>query len=209
VTRAAAGGAALVLALSFWTPAAHAAVPVSWKYSGFALETSGMKLHQVLERFGKEYNVEIVFDVPDRAAGRQTLRTSDGAELLERLARAYRFRWFVYGGRLHIVPAEDNVSMRIEVGERAVLDAKGTLVGAGLYDSRFGWVELPKEGAVIVTGPREYVRQARELLLPARATAAMNDMQPMVFRLKYAGATDRVITARGKTETIPGVKTIL
>ena len=207
--QALAGMTVLMLALPCWAPAARAAVPAGWKNHGFALDTAGMQLHQVLERFAREYDVAVVFDVPDRAVKQETLRAGAGSDLLDRLAQACRFRWFVYGDTLHIVPREDNVSMRLELGANAVRDARGVLAGVGLYDSRFGWVELPKEGAVIVSGPREYVRLAREVLLPARSGEAMNDLQPMVFRLKYAGATDRVIAARGKTETIPGMKTIL
>ena len=201
--------AAATMATSFWTPAARAAVPAGWNNHGFVLDTAGMQLHQVLERFAREYGVDVVSDVPDRAVRQETLRAAGGGELLERLAQAYRFRWFVYGDTLHVVPREDNVSMRLELGANAVRDARGVLAGVGLYDSRFGWVELPKEGAVVVSGPREYVRLAREILVPARSADAANDMQPMVFRLKYAGATDRVIAARGRTDTIPGVKTIL
>lgn len=201
--------AATTMATSFWAPAARAAVPAGWNNHGFVLDTAGMQLHQVLERFAREYGVDVVSDVPDRAVKQETWRAGGGAELLERLAQAYRFRWFVYGDTLHVVPREDNVSTRLELGANAVRDAKGVLAGVGLYDSRFGWVELPKEGAVVVSGPREYVRLAREILVPARSADAASDMQPMVFRLKYAGATDRVIAARGRTDTIPGVKTIL
>lgn len=204
-----AGMAALMLALSCWAPAARAALPAGWKDRGFVLDTTGMQLRQVLERFAREHDVDVVFDVPDRAVKKETLRSSGGGELLDRLAQAYRFRWFVYGDTLYIVPREDNVSMRLELGANAVPEARGVLAAMGLYDSRFGWVELPKEGVVVVSGPREYVRLAREILLPARSTAAINDVQPMVFRLKYAGATDRVISVRGKTETVPGMKTIL
>lgn len=201
--------AATTMAASFWAPAARAAVPAGWNNHGFVLDTAGMQLHQVLERFAREYGVDVVSDVPDRAVKQETWRAGGGGELLERLAQAYRFRWFVYGDTLHVVPREDNVSTRLELGANAVRDAKGVLAGVGLYDSRFGWVELPKEGAVVVGGPREYVRLAREILVPARPADAASDMQPMVFRLKYAGATDRVIAARGRTDTIPGVKTIL
>jgi type III secretion protein C len=201
--------AAAALATSFWGPVAFAAVPDGWKDRSFTLDTTGMQLHQVLERFAREHDVEVVFDVPDRAVKKETLRSSGGGDLLDRLAQAYRFRWFVYGGTLHIVPREDNVSMRLELGADGVRDARGVLAGVGLFDSRFGWMELPKEGAVVVSGPREYVRLARELLVPVRPREAANDMEPMVFRLKYAGATDRVITARGKSETIPGMKTLL
>ena len=201
--------AVIVMACSCATPAARAATPASWTNGGFTIDTSGMALRQVLERFGQEHAVDVVFDVPDQAVKKEKVHSSSGVEFLDRLALAYRFRWFVYGDTLHIVPREDNVSTRLELGANAVADARSILASVGLYDSRFGWVELPKEGAVIITGPREYVRLARDVLVPAPTKVAMDDMQPMVFPLKYAGATDRVITTRGKSDTIPGMKTIL
>ncbi|HEX7986417.1 MAG TPA: type III secretion system outer membrane ring subunit SctC, partial [Duganella sp.] len=104
----------------------------------------------------------------------------------------------------------DNTSARLEVGEDAVQDAKAALTGLGLFDDRFGWGELPDEGVVIVSGPRSYVDLARDTLLPpAEKKFARKGKQIMMFRLKYASAMDRTITARGKTETVPGIKTIL
>ncbi|MTV41100.1 type III secretion system outer membrane ring subunit SctC [Duganella radicis] len=202
--------AAIACGLLCWAPAGRAAVPPSWKESGFAIEPAGMTLRQVLQQFGQVYGVQVALDVPNVAVRKEKLRADGGAEFLDRLAQTYRFRWFVYGDTLHIVPRDDNASVRLEVGEDAVQDAKGALIGMGLYDSRFGWGELPDEGVVIVSGPREYVRLARQILLPDQAKAvAKKDRQIMVFRLKYASATDRAISARGKTETVPGIKTIL
>ncbi|SFV05745.1 type III secretion system outer membrane ring subunit SctC [Pseudoduganella namucuonensis] len=201
--------AALAGAILCWTPPAGAAVPASWKETGFAIEPSGMTLRQVLEQFGQVYGVQLSLGVANLAVKKEKLRADGGAEFLDRLAQQYRFRWFVYGDTLHVVPREENTSVRLEVGEDAVQDAKGVLVGMGLYDSRFGWGELPDEGIVVISGPREYVRLAREILLPDQAKVARKERQIMLFRLKYASATDRVISARGKSETIPGIKSIL
>ena len=201
--------AAIAYSILFYTPASHAAVPAAWKETGFAIEPAGMKLRQVLEQFGQVYEVQLALGVPNVPMKKDKLRSDGGAEFLDRLAQQYRFRWFVYGDTLHIVPRAENTSLRLEVGEDAVQDAKGVLVGMGLYDSRFGWGELPDEGVVVISGPREYVQLAREILLPEKAKIGKKDKQIMMFRLKYASATDRVISARGKTETIPGIKTIL
>jgi type III secretion protein C len=201
--------AAIAATVLCWASAVSAAVPESWKDTGFSIEPAGMTLRNVIEQFGTVYGVRLAFEVSDVAVSKERLRSDTGAEFLDRIARQYRFRWFVYGDTLHIVPRDDNTSVRLEVGEDAVQDAKGALIGIGLFDSRFGWGELPDEGIVIVSGPREYVRLAREILMPDTAKAAKKEKQIMVFRLKYASATDRVISARNKTETIPGIKTIL
>lgn len=201
--------AAIVAVILCWTPASRAAVPESWKDTGFSIEPAGMNLRSVLEQFSKVYGVRLSFHVSNVAVRKERLRSDSGTDFLDRIAQPYRFRWFVYGDTLYIVPRDDNASVRLEVGEDAVQDAKGALVGMGLFDSRFGWGELPDEGIVIVSGPREYVRLAREILMPDKAKAAQKEKQFMLFRLKYASATDRVISARGKSETIPGIKTIL
>lgn len=197
-----------VLVLCGASPA-QAAVPESWKDTGFSIDPAGMTLRGVLEQFGQVYGVRVEFDVQDVGVSKERLRSDSGIEFLDRMAQPYRFRWFVYAGTLYIVKRDDNASVRLEVGEDAVQDAKGALTGMGLFDSRFGWGELPDEGIVIISGPREYVRLAREILLPDGAKSAQKNKQIMVFRLKYASATDRVISARDRTETIPGVKTIL
>lgn len=125
------------------------------------------------------------------------------------MAGPHKFRWFVYNDTLHVVPADDNTSARMQVGENAVQDAKAALVGLGLYDERFGWGELPDEGVVIVSGPRAYVDLARDILMPAGRPERLRGRHVMVFRLKYASAMDRTINSRGKVETIPGIRTIL
>lgn len=189
---------------------AGAAVPSSWKASGFSIDADGMKLSRVLQEFGKAYGVKL--DIQTRAgqALQGRLQADDGAAFLDRLAASHRFNWFVYNGVLYVVPLDDTRSVRIEVGEDAVQDAKAALQGLGLFDTRFGWGELPDEGVVLVSGPREYVRLAGEILLPGgKKKEPSQERQMMLFRLKYASATDRVIQLRGTRETLPGLKTIL
>lgn len=202
--------AVIAAAILGWTPVIQAAVPESWKDTGFSIEPEGMTLRSVLEKFGQVYGVRLSFKATNVAVKKERLRAESGSEFLDRLSQPYRFRWFVYGDTLYIVPRNDNASVRMEVGEDAVQDAKSALVGVGLFDSRFGWGELPDEGIVIVSGPREYVQLARDILLPAQQSkTAKKEKQIMMFQLKYANATDRVISIRGKNETIPGIKTIL
>jgi type III secretion protein C len=201
----------LLAALLFVTSAA-AAVPAGWKATGFAINANGMTLDAVLQEFCVTYGVKLQSAVPAGVLLHGRLQGQNGAEFLDRLAAKHGFRWFVYNDNLHVVPGNDVTSMRLEVGEDAVADSKPALIGLGLFDARFGWGELPDVGAVLVSGPRRYVEMVRETLLPAKdkKRADGEQKQLMVFRLKYASATDRTISTRGQADNVvPGVKTIL
>jgi type III secretion protein C len=201
--------AMLMVVALLWAPTIHAATPAGWKDTGFSINANGMMLRDVLEEFGRVYAVRVSISAKADMFMKGRLKADSGNDFLDRLTQPYKFRWFVYNDTLYIVPRDDNASMRLNVGEDAVQDAKAALVGLGLFDNRFGWGELPDEGLVIVSGPRAYVNLVRDVLLPNEGKAPLRGKHIMVFRLKYASATDRVITTRGKSETIPGVRTIL
>lgn len=204
------GMAILVAGLLLFGTTLHAAVPPAWKESGFSINANGMTLKSVLEEFSRTYNVRLSMVADGDRLVKGRLKADNGIDFLNRLAATYKFRWFVYNDALYVTPSSDNVSVRLDVGEDAVQDAKAALVGLGLFDERFGWGELPDEGVVIVSGPRSYVDLAHDVLLPpAEKKFPRKGKQIMMFRLKYASAMDRVINSRGKSETIPGIKTIL
>jgi type III secretion protein C len=199
----------MVIATLSWASMAQATTPANWKDIGFSIDANGMKLRDVLNEFGVAYGVQVSISAKEQGVLKGRLKADSGSEFLDRLTHTHDFRWFVYGGTLYIVPRDDNASLRLEVGEDAVQDAKAALIGVGLFDARFGWGELPDEGVVLVNGPREYVNLARDVLLPEAKKQTSKEKQIMIFRLKYASASDRVITTRGEKETIPGIKTIL
>lgn len=193
-----------------WAPTAHAATPASWNETGFSINANGMALRQVLNEFGAVYGVRVSIGVDGGTVLKSRLQAANGSEFLDRLGFVHKFRWFVYNNVLYIVPHDDNISMRIEVGEDAVQDAKSALTGLGLYDARFGWGEIADEGVVLVSGPRQYVELARSILLPdGKKSKDPQSKGIMVFRLKFASASDRIVTTRGQKETVPGIKTIL
>ncbi|KQZ44731.1 type III secretion system outer membrane ring subunit SctC [Duganella sp. Root1480D1] len=199
----------VLLAMLLLPAGALAAVPASWKGTGFAINASGMSLRAVLDEFGRVYGVRVSMEVPGQKMMNGRLAANSGAEFLNRLAPLCQCGWFVYNEVLYIVPANDHTSARLDLGDDAVQDAKAAMVGVGLFDERFGWGELPDVGTVIVSGPRSYVKFARQILLPDEQRAKVRGRRVMVFRLKYASAMDRTINARGQPEVIPGVKTIL
>jgi type III secretion protein C len=81
------------------------------------------------------------------------------------------------------------------------------LVDLGLFETRFGWAELPERGAALVSGPPEYVELVARVLAALPIVPA--DQQLHVFRLKHVPVDDRVIQLRDKQITTPGVATIL
>jgi len=200
---------ALLAALLVLPATALATPPASWKVSGLSIDATNLRLKDVLEQFAQVYDVRLALDLKANPVLKGRFKADNGTDFLNRLAQAHPFRWFVYNDTLHIVPADDNISLRLEVGDDAVADARAAMVGVGLYDERFGWGELPDTGTVIVSGPRSYVHLARDILMPDTKKADSKARRVMMFRLKYASVSDRVINARGQTETIPGVKTIL
>lgn len=197
-----------MLMLSF-SQEANAATPVEWKNTGFAIDSNNMTLGEVLNEFGKTYGVRIHSKIRDQVSLKGKLKADNGSDFLDRLMHTHDFRWFVYGGVLYLSPKHDNQSIRIEVSEDTVQDAKSALQGVGLFEPKFGWGELPDEGAIIINGPTEYVRLIQGILKPETRAAARREKKIMLFKLKYATAADRVITTRGQKETIPGVKTLL
>ena len=199
----------LMLAGLHVAPASLAMTPDNWKDTGFSIDASGMKFSEVLKEFSQAYGVRISNGLRGDKLMKGKLRAESGSEFLDRLTQEHQFRWFVYNNTLYITPRNDNTSLRIQVGEDAVQDAKAALTGLGLFDSRFGWGELPDEGIVIVSGPRVYVDLARGILLPEKKDNGIKGKEVMMFRLRYASATDRTINVRGQSETVPGIKTIL
>ena len=199
----------LMLAALHVAPASLAMTPDNWKDTGFSIDASGMKFNEVLKEFGQAYGVRISNGLRGDKLMKGKLRAESGGEFLDRLTQEYQFRWFVYNNTLYVTPRNDNTSLRLQVGEDAVQDAKAALTGLGLFDSRFGWGELPDEGIVIVSGPRAYVELARGILLPEKKDNGIKGKEVMMFRLRYASATDRTINVRGQSETVPGIKTIL
>lgn len=199
----------LAAALLAQPASAPATPPASWKASGMSIDADNLRLKDVLGQFAQVYDVRLSLEIKANPVLKGRFKADNGAAFLNRLAQATPFRWFVYNDTLHIVPANDNISLRLEVGDDAVADARAAMIGVGLYDERFGWGELPDTGTVIVSGPRAYVHLARDILMPDSRKADSKARRVMMFRLKYASVSDRVINARGQTETIPGVKTIL
>jgi type III secretion protein C len=199
-------GVAVVLSLALLGSGACAAPPASWKDNGYAYNARGVPLSRVLEDFSRSHGMELrgAAVLTDVVTG--PVKGATATEFLDRMAGAWRFQWFVHNRVLYVSPGGDMVSERIEVPREAMNDAKSALTGVGLFDARFGWGELPESSAVVVTGPREYVRLVREIV--AERDRA-NDYEVMVFRLKHAAVDDRTVTVRNQSVVTQGAATLL
>lgn len=196
----------MVLLLALWGGPAQAEPPPGWKDGGYAYNAQGVPLAKVLSDFARSHGVEL------RASGELAepvsgaVKAPNAIEFLDRLAATARFQWFVHNRVLYVSPGSDMVSERIEISREAMSDAKSALTGIGLFEPRFGWGEMPESSAVMVSGPREYLRLVRGAISERDRSS---DYEAMVFRLKNAAVDDRSVTVRNQTLVTPGAASLL
>lgn len=186
---------------------AMAAVPEPLRDGAYGYEAADMSLGKVLGDFTDNYGLSLSL-APGLAnlqvRGRQ--QAASGVDFLDRLALRYKLQWFVYGGRLYVSALDDFASERLDVGVDTITTLKPALTGMGALESKFGWGELPDEGAVLVSGPTEYVRLIRKLATGHDKPA---DNDALVFRLRYASVEDREVSYRDRKVVTPGAANIL
>ncbi len=204
--RAIAALLALVWGLST-TPGARAATPAGWKEAGtYTYRAERTAVNKMLADFARTFGTSLVGGVSASAVAHGRF-TADSPELyLDRLASEYRFSWFVFNNQLFVSPLADRVSDRLDVGEMTGADVKQALIGLGLYEAKFGWGELQEEGAVLVAGPREYVKQVR---MAISKDLDSDEVRTMTFKVRHGFVEDREIGFRGSKLVVPGLVTIL
>ena len=186
---------------------AEAAPPPQWKESGvFAYNANGVPLQKVLADFAQNFGATLNVSAPPRGVVNGRIQGATPEEFLDRLALTYQFNWFFYNNQLHIAPISDRITERIRVGDMTTSDVKQALLGVGLFEPKFGWGELQDDSAVLVAGPREYVRLVKSAV--TAETNVAND-ETMIFRLRHAFLEDREINFRDKSVKVPGMLTIL
>lgn len=142
--------------------------------------------------------------IEQRVNGRFTVNQIE--DLLQKLGHQYGFNWFVYAGNLYITSTK-SVTVKIDVAPQEMGGIRDNLVQMGLYDSRFGYSEMPAEDKLLVTGPQEYVELVNSQI--TKLGIAPINQQFAIFRLKYANASDMQFTFNNQQIVIPGVATIL
>lgn len=197
----------ILIASLLCAPLGKASTPDFWKKSGFSYEGNDTDIKTVLEEFSQSFGVELVMadDVFGTLDGWQ--KGASGDEFLNALGVKYRFQWFVFKNKLYVSSNSDMVVKKIKVDQKAAINLEDALKGVELLEKKFGWGQLPDEGAVLISGPRQYVEFVKELV--EQKEDQRNEKDIMIFPLKYATVSDRRIQFRDKTLTIPGATTIL
>ena len=148
-----------------------------------------------------------------------TFKANTASAFLDQLSEQYRFAWFVHASTLYSSDASFMETVRFQVGPGGGDAARNLLSTHRLLELKFGWLELPDDAGVEVSGPPDYLRLVRAALKPltdsaakradASVPTAVGQPEIMVFRLRNANAEDRSVTFRGQVLSIPRLATIL
>lgn len=196
----------------------EAVTPASMRAAPHAVKFEGMPVPDALASIARSFGLRFKSTGPLGGTITGKHAAPNGAALLDRLAGLHGFTWFVHGGVLHASPTELQESARIVVGTVGIEHARSLVSGMQLLEERFGWVELPDEGVVHVSGPPDYVRLLRAALRPmsegaqaseSRVRAQDGRPEVMIFRLRNANAEDRTVVVRGQKVVMPGLASVL
>ncbi|MCY0389759.1 hypothetical protein OVY01_21690 [Robbsia sp. Bb-Pol-6] len=202
-TRAAAsGGAADGKAAT--APGAHA---YPWGAEPFTYFATRTPLEMLLNDFGAQYQVPVRIDPRVRGLADGRLAAATPADFLDTLAAAHRLDWFYARGRLHVSRRVDRVARALDLAGRHADEAERILRGMGVFHAEYGFVPMPRERRVLVSGPPAYVD-----LLAVSLASLPGDAAPLrfgFFALRHARVYDRTYTFRSNTVVVPGVQRIV
>lgn len=189
-----------------------AVTPESWKDTLYSYKGGGATLAGLLTAFSRTMGLELSFQdrklaevatMPDATA-------TNPVVFLDRLAIAHKFQWFVYSGVLHVSASGRAVTERLSLGTLTGSTAKQALIGLGLFEQKFGWGELDDTvPIVLLAGPPAYVELVKNVVGKTATEKSIEAPQLMLFRLKYASATDYETSARDHSVSRPGMATLL
>lgn len=187
---------------------------LNWREQPFRYYADNDSLKELLNNFGANYRVSVsVSDkVNDRVSGRFT--PEDPAQFLDYLAQVYNLMWYFDGAVLHVYKATETRSQLLQLKLLTARELRSTLISTGIWDSRYGWRASENKGLVYLAGPPRYVdlvvqiAEALESRL-AQKSNSTGELFVEIIPLKYASATDREITYRDQTVTVPGIASVL
>jgi type III secretion protein C len=196
-----------VLACTGLAPSAFATARTPWLEEPYTYVGDGESIQRVLSIFGRQFGLAV--DVGDDVAGTINGEVAEltPARFLDRLSSMYGFDWYLDKGVLHISTINQRVRKIVKAPASVIGQLRGALIGAGVYDPRFGWGELVGQGQLLISGPPAYVARLEQTI--GMIAAAPSGFQIALFPLKYANVDDRVIIYRDKQTVIPGVATIV
>ncbi|MGI4984333.1 MAG: secretin N-terminal domain-containing protein [Janthinobacterium lividum] len=186
---------------------AVSASPYPWGAEPFTYFATRTPLDMLLNDFGAQYQVPVRIDPRVRGLADGRLAAATPTAFLDILAAAHRLDWFYAKGRLYVSRRMDRVARAIDLAGRQADDAERILQGMGVFNAAYGFVPMPREHRVLVSGPAAYVD-----LLAMSLASLPGEGAPLrfgFFTLRHARVYDRTYTFRSNTVVVPGIQQVV
>ncbi|MGI4861976.1 MAG: secretin N-terminal domain-containing protein [Janthinobacterium lividum] len=183
------------------------ASPYPWGSEPFTYFATRTPLEMLLNDFGAQYQVPVRIDPRVRGLADGRLTAATPTAFLDTLAAAHRLDWFYAKGRLYVSRRMDRVARAIDLAGRDAGDAERILQGMGVLNAAYGFVPMPRERRVLVSGPAAYVD-----LLALSLASLPGEAAPLrfgFFALRHARVYDRTYTFRSNTVVVPGIQQVV
>ena len=200
---------AVVLLVSVGNTAKADEIP--WRQRAFDLQAANEPLSTFLLRMFTIDGISATMS-PTIGSGRVNGRFKGRADaVFKELAETYGLTWYYDGVTLHVYSISEIETRLVQVDPIDVPRIDRTLKQMRLFDARFPLRSANAEGQVLVSGPPRYV----ELVEQVAARVADSPSRPKsgvelrVFRLKYARASDTLVSIGGVETRVPGIASTL
>jgi len=168
-------------------------------------------LTQLLGAFGREVNAS---GLPSRPiTGKFTV--SSVKDVMTYFERSFKVNWFEYGTVVYVYNPGDWRVTRVYVGEYPEnTDWEELVKQAGLNYEKFSVIFSVQDKELIVSGPKAYRDLVSSVFGRTKPPVQASNDKPkemtlMVFPLKNAPLSDRVITLRNERISVNGALTVL
>jgi type III secretion protein C len=183
------------------------AAPPPWGGGNYAYYAQKSPLAKVLSDFSNNFGVRLNLGNGVTGLVNGRIAGASPTEFLDLLTSAYGLKWFYADGTLYVVSAIDWRTQSVPVSPATMPGLKQALNDLRIIDDRFGWAELPEQGLLLISGPRDYVTLITDTI--RSLDLAPSGARFAVFRLRYASVADRNLTLRDRQVVIPGVASVL
>ncbi len=185
---------------------------VEWRQDRYSLFASNQDLGDTLRDFCAAQGVAAVISpgITGTVSGR--FEDMHPARFLDLMAGTYALTWYHDGHALFIYRADETQSRMIRLMHVGPDRLKTTLVRLALWDNRFAWRTVEKEGLVHVSGPPRLVQLVEETAryLESGAVQEMQATEAVrVFPLRHAWADDLTLKFLKREVVVPGVASTL
>ena len=178
----------------------------------YAYFANGEAVEEALKSFASNYGIPIIINDQVDSIVNGKIGPFPPIEFLDTIARLNNLIWYFDGDTLYIYNSNQIIKTIVNLEYLSINNLKNSLIEMGIWDSRYGWKERPKDGLIYLSGPPRYVELVIEtatLLDSKSGERKKSQLDFKVFPLKYARAEDYLISYRNQQVKIPGVATIL